>query len=255
MGRNKQLKIDEFNRWPNCVNMDEALAGNWQKHFGNDNPIVLELGCGKGDLSVGLARINPNKNYIGVDIKGVRMWTGAQAAMEEGLKNVAFLRADIHGIGQFFADQEVDDIWITFPDPFPKLKQTKNRMIHQRFLKQYVAMLKPEGQIFFKTDNNSLFEYALAHFEELTEKEVFEIETFDVTRDIRSSKFTNADNGITTDYERRFMDMGKSINYMRFTLKAGPMLGKLPEMERIALDSSERAPRARWIFAFCIRFS
>ena len=245
MGRNKQLKIDEFNRWPNCINQDESLAGNWQNHFGNSNPIVLELGCGKGDLSVGLARINPNKNYIGVDIKGVRMWTGAQTAMEEGLKNVAFLRADIHGIGQFFAENEVDDIWITFPDPFPKLKQTKNRMTHQRFLSQYVVMLKPEGQIFFKTDNNSLFEYTLAHFEELNQHEVFQIETFDVTRDIRRSAFTNADNGITTDYERRFMDMGKSINYMRFTVKPGPNLGKLPEMERVTLDSNERAPRRR----------
>jgi tRNA (guanine-N7-)-methyltransferase len=194
---------------------------------------------------VGLARLDKARNFVGVDIKGVRMWTGAQTALEEGLDNVAFLRADIHAIGQYFGDGEVDGIWITFPDPFPKLKQTKNRMTNERFLKQYARMLKPGGQVWFKTDNNSLFEYTLMHFEELNEKEVFKIHLLEVTRDLRASEFAQADHGITTDYERRFMKMGKKINYVRFTVEAGPNIGMIPATDRVSLDANERAPRLR----------
>jgi tRNA (guanine-N7-)-methyltransferase len=245
MGRNKLLKIEEFNDAPNCINFRDGLAGTWHAHFGNANPIVLELGCGKGDLAVGLARRHPGINYVGVDIKGVRMWTGAQTAMHEGLTNVAFLRCDIHAVNHYFAAGEVAGIWITFPDPFPKLKQTKNRMTNERFLRNYTEMLPAGGEIWFKTDNVTLFDYTLTHFAELNEKQVFQIDILAQTRDLHASDLKNEDNGITTDYERRFQKMGKPINYVHFCLTAGPQIGTIPATERVALDPDERAPRAR----------
>jgi tRNA (guanine-N7-)-methyltransferase len=243
MGRSKLQKIAEFNEAPNCLNAREGLAGTWAAHFGNTNPIILELGCGKGDLSVGLARLHPEINYIGVDLKGVRMWTGAQAALGEGLKNVAFLRCDIHAVNHYFAPGEVSGIWITFPDPFPKLKQTKNRMTNERFLRHYTEMLPPGGTVWFKTDNITLFDYTLAHFEELHAKDVFGIHIQEQTRDLHASPLKNEENGITTDYERRFLKIGKLIQYMRFTLAPGPNIGLIPATDRVALDSSERAPK------------
>jgi tRNA (guanine-N7-)-methyltransferase len=245
MGRNKLVKLEEFSTAPNCIFGKDGLAGTWHAHFGNDNPIILELGCGKGDLCVGLARRHPDFNYIGVDLKGVRMWTGAQTALQEGLKNVAFLRADIHGVAHFFASGEVAGIWITFPDPFPRMKQSKNRMTNEKFLKNYVQMLPANGEVWFKTDNNSLFEYTLAHFAELNEKQVFAIEVLEQTRNLHASELKNDDNGITTDYERRFQGMGKPTNYMHFRISAGPNIGMVPACERVALDADERAPRLR----------
>ncbi len=245
MSRSKLLKIEEFNRLPNCINMDPTIRSNWARHFDNQNPIVLELGCGKGDISVGLARIHPDINYVGVDLKGVRMWTGAKTSLNQGLSNVAFLRTDIHGINRFFEPGEVDGIWITFPDPYPRKKATKNRMINERFLSLYAEIMKPGGTVWFKTDNNSMFDYALNHFSELNEKEVFHIEVKEVTRDLHASEFKNEENGITTDFERRFLNIGKTINYMSFTLSEGPNLDTVPSTERIALDHSEIAPRLR----------
>lgn len=245
MGRNKLVKIAEFNEAPNCVHAGEGLAGQWAQRFGNGHPILLELGCGKGDLCVGLARLHPEVNYIGVDIKGVRMWTGAQAALQEGLANVAFLRCDIHAVNHYFAPHEVAGIWITFPDPFPKLKQTKNRMTNERFLRNYTQMLPTGGHVWFKTDNVSLFDYTLNHFAELNARQAFHIETLEQTRDLHASSLKNADNGITTDYERRFIQMGKPIHYLHFTLAAGPQVDKVPVTERVALNPDERAPRLR----------
>lgn len=245
MARNKALKKREFNESPICVNNDPAQRGQWQAFFGNSNPITLEIGCGKGDLAIGLAQKHPERNYIGIDIKGVRMWTGAMTAEREGMKNIGFLRCDIHGIERFFDVDEVDEIWITFPDPFPRKKGTKNRLIHEGFLRQYAKMLRPGGEILFKTDNKSLFTYALEHFAELNEKEVFHIEVLEQTRDLHASDLKNADNGITTDYERRFLDMGKTINYMRLRLAAGPNIDKVPATEKISLDPTEKAPRLR----------
>ncbi len=245
MGRNKLLKLEEFSTAANCVFGTDGVAGTWHAHFGNQNPIILELGCGKGDLCVGLARRHPHINYIGVDLKGVRMWTGAQTALQEGLKNVAFLRADIHGVSHFFAPGEVAGLWITFPDPFPRMKQSKNRMTNEKFLKNYVQLLPAGGEVWFKTDNVSLFNYTLAHFEELNAKEVFSIQVLEQTRDLHASDLKNDDNGITTDYERRFMGMGKATNYMHFRIAAGPNIGMVPACERLALDADERAPRVR----------
>ena len=245
MGRKKQVKKDEFNAFANCFNDDRSLAGKWNTHFGNEHPLIVELGCGKGDLSLGLARQHPEMNYLGVDIKATRMWSGAWAGLEEGLENLAFLRTDIHGIQHYFGPGEIDGLWITFPDPYPKKKQSKNRMIHERFLRQYTTILKPGATIWFKTDNNSLFEYCLAHFEELNQKKAFAIEVLEQTRDLHASPLRNPSNGVVTDFEQRFLDIGKKINYMAFTLEAGPNIEQVPVTEGLGLDPTEKAPTLR----------
>ena len=238
-------KIEGFNLLPNAVNNDVQWKGRWQERFGNDHPIQLELGCGKGDLTLGLARMHPERNFIGVDIKGVRLYTGAKTALEEGLANVQFLRCDIRGIGMFFEENEIQDIWITFPDPYPKKGQTRNRLTQEIFLAQYARLLHPEGKIFFKTDNTSLFSFTLDHFQELHEREILHIDILEMTRDLHQSDLLSEDNRHITDYERRFLDMGKPICYLSGTLQPGPNIGMVPATEKVALATDEKAPRIR----------
>ncbi|HHG83502.1 MAG TPA: tRNA (guanosine(46)-N7)-methyltransferase TrmB, partial [Bacteroidetes bacterium] len=224
-------------------NNDTEWRGKWKEHFKNNQAIVLEIGCGKGDVAYGLAKNYPDKNYIGVDIKAVRMYSGAKRALEDKLPNLAFLRCDIHGLRFFFAENEVDEIWITFPDPFPKKGQTRNRLTQEVFLVQYAKMLPPGSHIFFKTDNTSLFSFTLDHFEVLNEKGILKIDVLEMTRDLHGSDLLNADNSITTDYERRFLKMDKPICYLSFTIAPGPNIEDAPVVEKVALITDEKAPR------------
>lgn len=217
MSRGKrQIRKDEFNELSNTVNEDQSIKGKWAAFFGNDKPIFLEVGCGKGHLTLGMARQHPEYNYIGIDIKGIRMWVGATHALKEGLDNVAFLRCDIHGIRHYFGENEVDGIWITFPDPFLRKKHAKNRLTGFRFLDQYIDMMKPGSEIRFKTDSDQLFAWTLEHYEMLSKGKYINIEILDLTRDLHNSDLKNTETGIITDFEDRFMKMGKNINYMRY---------------------------------------
>ncbi len=165
MGKNKLKKfkdmatIDFVFQYPFAVLKEKGfpLKGNWRSHFGNDNPIVLELGCGKGEYAVGLARRFPDKNFIGVDIKGARMWTGAMQARAEGLGNVAFLRTNIELIAHFFAPGEVSEIWITFPDP--QMRKERKRLTGTRFLELYREILRDGGLVHLKSDSPFLYTY------------------------------------------------------------------------------------------------
>ena len=168
MGKNKAARFRENTILPNVVQptREEAIQnfphkGKWNAFFGNDNPIVLELGCGKGEYSVGLAKAFPDKNFIGVDIKGARFWFGAKEAIQDDLKNVAFLRTQIELIDNLFAEQEVSEIWITFPDPQIKYRRTKHRLTNPEFLEKYRRILKPDGIIHLKTDSEYLHGYTL----------------------------------------------------------------------------------------------
>lgn len=195
---------------------DHELKGTWgEKVFGNDKPIVLELGCGKGEYTVGLAEIYPDKNFIGIDIKGSRMWTGAGIALEKGMKNVAFLRTHIEFLPHFFAENEVSEIWLTFPDP--QMKKTRKRLTSTRFMKDYAAMLRPQGVIHLKTDSQFMFRYTLAMIQENALPVAFH--TFNLYEEgvLAQAQVPN----IQTFYEKQWLDRGLDIKYVRFSLPAG----------------------------------
>ena len=166
MGKGKLAKFADMERYENVFqypfsvadNVPFEMKGRWREmYFKNDNPIVLELGCGKGEYTVGLAKLFPNINFVGVDIKGARMWTGAKESLETGMKNVAFLRTSIELISYFFAPGEVAEIWITFPDP--QMKKVNKRLTGTRFMKMYREILSGDGIIHLKTDSNFMYTY------------------------------------------------------------------------------------------------
>src|SRR5690554_4542221 len=165
MAKNKLAKFAEMATYSNVFQYSFKtletegfpLKGKWNTHFKNDNPIILELGCGKGEYTIGLAREHNNKNFIGIDIKGARMWSGATQAINEKLNNVAFLRTHIELINNFFSENEISEIWITFPDP--QMKKTNKRLTSIRFMKEYSQILKNDGLIHLKTDSNFLYSY------------------------------------------------------------------------------------------------
>ena len=192
-----------------------SLKGNWNKNFfKNNNPIVLELGCGKGEYSVGLAQMYPDKNFIGIDIKGARFWRGAKTAIEENINNVAFLRTQIELIEHSFAKDEVDEIWITFPDPQIKYKRTKHRMTNTEFLKNYKKILKPNGLMHLKTDSEFMHGYTLG----LLHGEGHEVlyANHNVYKNEGSPKEVT---GIQTFYEKQYLAVNKSITYIQFKIK------------------------------------
>ena len=219
MGKNKLKKFAEMETFENVFQYPFAvieregfsLKGNWKKDFfKNDNPIVLELGCGKGEYAVGLARRFPDKNYIGVDIKGARMWTGAKAAVKEGISNVAFLRTNIELIDRFFEAGEVSEIWITFPDP--QMKKVRKRLTSTRFLELYRNILIANGIMHLKTDSPFLYTYtdALVKLNELP----VEVNT----ADLYNSNIVDDILEIKTFYEQQWLDRGLSIKYIKFHL-------------------------------------
>ncbi len=192
---------------------DHPLKGHWrEKFFGNDHPIVLELGCGKGEYTIALAQRDPDRNYIGVDIKGARMWRGAKTATERQMRNVAFVRTRIEFIGSFFGEDEIDEIWITFPDPQLKTRRAKKRLTSPLFLESYARMLKPEGAINLKTDSQHLYEYTDAVVRR------FGLPCEISNRDIYGSGFADEVLSVKTAYEQMFLERGLPITYTRFSL-------------------------------------
>ncbi len=191
-----------------------ALKGKWkQNFFKNDNPLVVELGCGMGEYTVGMAENESNKNYIGIDVKGARMWQGATQSLEKGLSNVAFLRIRIEFIECCFNKNEIDEIWITFPDPQIKKRRAKKRLTHPNFLKKYKNIIRDNGLIHLKTDSQFLHGFTLG----VIASQGYEIE--ETTNDIYSSNLEKECMGITTHYEKIYLEKGIPITYLRFRLK------------------------------------
>jgi tRNA (guanine-N7-)-methyltransferase len=186
------------------------LQGKWNEFFQNDNPIVLELGCGKGEYTVELAKLFPNKNFIGIDIKGARMWTGAKLSLEEGLSNVAFLRTNIELTDRFFAPNEVSEIWITFPDP--QMKKATKRLTSTWFMRRYQQIVKPDGLIHLKTDSPFLYTYTSLMVKHNQYPVVFQ------TDDLYHSNWVNEILSIKTYYEKQWLERGLSIKYIQFAL-------------------------------------
>jgi tRNA (guanine-N7-)-methyltransferase len=190
-----------------------SLQGKWHSFFKNDNPIVLELGCGKGEYTVALAKKNPHKNFIGIDIKGARFWRGAKTALEENLENVAFIRTQIELVTFLFEENEVDEIWITFPDPQIKYQRTKHRMTNTEFLKKYHHILKEDGIINLKTDSEFMHGYTLG----LLHGEGHEI----LHANHNVYKNEGAPEEVTstqTFYEKQYLEVDKPITYIQFKL-------------------------------------
>lgn len=191
------------------------LKGNWRKNFfKNDNPLVLELGCGKGEYSVSLAKLNPKTNFLGIDIKGARFWRGAKSALEENLDNVGFLRTQIELVDHIFEENEVDEIWITFPDPQIKYKRTKHRLTNEDFLNKYKKILKPGGAVHLKTDSEFMHGYTLGLLHGL--RETIEYAHHDV---YGSDGAPEAVTNIQTFYENQYLEKGKKITYIRFKFR------------------------------------
>ena len=191
------------------------LKGKWSSDFfKNDNPIVLELGCGKGEYSVGLAERFPEKNFIGIDIKGARFWRGAKTAVETGMNNVAFVRTQIELINHIFAENEVSEIWITFPDPQIKYKRTKHRMTNAEFLERYKKILKPSGLMHLKTDSEFMHGYTLGLLHGLGHEVIY------ANHNIYKNEGAPAEvTGIQTFYESQYLEVNKPITYIKFRIK------------------------------------
>lgn len=221
MAKRKVKKFAEVNSFSNCffLSFEGAkaeglpLKGNWHKnYFKNNNPIVLELGCGKGEYTVGLAQRYPDKNFIGVDIKGNRIWTGASIANENKMDNVAFVRTRIDFIDACFADKEVNEIWITFPDPQPQKTRIRNRLTNMMFINRYKKILENNGVINLKTDSEPFYDFTR---EIIAENK---LEELDATNDLYANA-TQRDEVLTsikTYYEKKFSDKGFKICYLKF---------------------------------------
>ena len=243
MGKNKLKKFADMAtfgsvlQYPREVLLSEGFPykGKWNGgFFPSEGAITLELGCGKGEYTVALAKGNPERNYIGVDIKGARMWSGAKEVEEEGISNAAFLRAEIENIDNFFDEGEVDEIWITFPDP--QMQKTRKRLTSTRFLKMYGRFLKPGGVINLKTDSPFLFEYT---------KRVAELNGFEIvaiTDDLYGSGMADPVSSIKTYYESQWLSRGKKIKLISMR-PAGYDNLQEPEIEDIEKDDYRAYPR------------
>lgn len=221
MGKDKLKRFAEIKTFENVIqptakealNTSHFLKGKWgSDFFRNSNPIILELGCGKGEYSVNLAKFYPNTNFIGIDIKGARMWLGAKDAINEGINNVGFLRTRIEWIESFFAKDEISEIWITFPDPQLHRKREKKRLTSPLFLNRYRKMLKPNGIIHLKTDSKELHDYTI---EVLSYNK---IEILESTNDLYNSDIQSPVLAIKTFYEKKFLINNKNITYIKFSI-------------------------------------
>ncbi len=242
MGKNKLKKFAEMAEMSNVVQCPREtllsggfpLKGRWRDDFFHaDNPLVLELGCGKGEYTVGLARVNPDRLFIGIDIKGARMYTGARQALDEKIPNAGFLRTEIQLIESFFAPGEVDELWITFPDP--QMKKVNKRLTSTRLLQSYRHILKPGGIINLKTDSPFLFEYT----RRLVELNGMEI--LDMSTDLHNEGRDDATTRIRTAYETQWLSRGKSIKFLSFRIGEGDL--KEPDVEDLERDDYRAIPR------------
>jgi len=214
MAQKKLQRFADIKTFANVLEYPENMQGKWHHFFKNENPVILELACGRGEYTVGMAKLFPQQNFIGVDVKGNRMYIGAKKCLEQKIINAGFLRTQIERLPEFFAADEVDEIWITFPDPQLRISKAKKRLTHPRFLRLYQQILKPSGVIHLKTDSPDLYQFT---------KKV--IELYDVTivedcSDVYKQAEIKEELKIKTHYESLDIAQSNTIHYLKFTLPA-----------------------------------
>lgn len=212
MGHKKLIRFEAIKQFRNVLQFPENMAGNWHQFFGNTNGITLELACGKGEYTVSLAQKYPDRNFIGVDLKGNRIWAGAKKCLDNQIDNAAFLRTQIERIHEYFTKEEVKEIWITFPDPQLRMSKAKKRLTHPRFLRLYQQILAKEGCIHLKTDSPDLYRFTLQV------AELYNLDVQDASDDVYSRSEIAEDLKIKTYYESLDIAQSKRVFYLRFTI-------------------------------------
>ena len=219
MAQKKLLRFAQIKTFANVKEYPSNMQGQWRSFFKNENPVVLELACGRGEYTLGLATMHPLQNFIGVDVKGNRMYIGAKYALEKQLNNAAFLRTQIEMLTDYFTTNEVDEIWITFPDPQLRTSTAKRRLTHPRFLRLYQKLLKPDGSIHLKTDSPQLYKFTKRVIE------LYGLSLVDESEDVYSNTHkTELD--IKTHYENLDIAQSKRIHYLQFKLT-----GNIPNLD------------------------
>lgn len=211
MGRKKAVRIKEACGFDRILRDEVPKKSDWSDFFGTSSPLILEIGCGKGEYTLGLAQRHPENNYLGIDKKIYRLWFGAKAADEFGLQNVAFLNRNVEELPVIFDHHEISEIWITFPDPYPKDRHEERRLVNPHFIDIYQSILKPGGRIHLKTDNRALFNYA-----EQTAKEK-NCRILAKTTNLYAEKNLASTCEIQTSYEKKYLSEGKDICYLSFS--------------------------------------
>ena len=212
MGQKKLIRFEAIRHFDNVLEYPKDMPGQWKQFFKNEHPITLELACGKGEYAVGLGRLYPSRNFIGIDIKGNRIWRGAKTALEEGLNNVAFLRSQIDKVTDYFQPGEVAEIWITFPDPQLRASRAKKRLTHPRVLRLYQRFLQSNGLVHLKTDSPDLYEFTL------TVINLFGLEVIDQSGDVYANTDIKQELQIKTHYEGLDIAQSNRIHYLCFRL-------------------------------------
>jgi len=234
MGQKKLVRFAELKTFRNVLENPVNMPGRWNDFFLNSSPIVLELACGKGEYAVGLGELFPQKNFIGIDLKGNRIWVGAKKALEQNLNNVAFLRTQIDQIAEHFANNEVDEIWITFPDPQLRKSKAKKRLTHPKFLRLYEQILKPDGLIHLKTDSPDLYQFTKLVIELYNCKLIHDMDN------IYSEEISSPELKIKTHYEKLDIAQSNRIHYLCFSLPLELARKEKDEELKLLLSEDER---------------
>jgi tRNA (guanine-N7-)-methyltransferase len=235
MGQKKLIRFEAIKSFPNVLQYPEGMAGTWHSFFKNVHPITLELACGKGEYTVGLAAMYPRRNFIGVDLKGNRIYTGAKKCLEQGIQNAAFLRTEIDLIDNYFAADEVHEIWLTFPDPQLRVSREKKRLTHPRFLRHYQKILVAGGLIHLKTDSPVLYQFTLWVIE------MYGLLLHERSANIYGESFVKEEWKIKTHYELLDIAKSNSVYYICFSLPPTPLPALDEQLHQFVKENEKAA--------------
>ncbi len=227
MGQKKLIRFEAIKHFPNVLEYPQDMKGQWQSFFKNNHPLTLELACGKGEYAVGLGRMYADRNFIGIDLKGNRIWRGAKTALDEGLGNVAFVRSHIDKVTDYFAPAEVSEIWITFPDPQLRGSRSKKRLTHPRFLRLYQQILQPGGLVHLKTDSPDLYQFTLAVIN------LYQLQLLEQTDHVYAQPLVKPELMIKTHYEGLDIAQSNRIHYLCFRVDTDLPIEKDEQLKQL----------------------